>query len=265
MPQTPRPPARLACAAVLLAAAPAVAQPADAWTPTDLSAPTDTSSAASQAALQIETARLDLARAEVRDATGWRRLRPQIGLHASVSTRGLAFPSVSSQGYDPVYAAVARWPGDSWGLTASWSLDQLLDRRPARRARAAVAVAEGRVALLHARREQRDAAAHVRALAQARRDADRQRRDADRRRRAQAAHALLASDAGFLARRLDAQRELLRLAEMTYDQGGADYADLARARLAVLDAERAVAANAARRDALAATGDADLALTDPAP
>ena len=255
------PPPRCLALVVALTASAALAQPSDAWTPDPLdalTAPTDTSDAASRAALQVETARLDLARAEVRSATGWRRLRPRLDLYVSVSTRGLAFPSVSSQGYDPVYAAIARWPGDSWGVTASWSLDQLLDRRPAQRAQAAVRVAQGRIALHHARRDQRRAAAQTRALAHA-------ERDAERRRRAQAARALLQSDAAFLARRLDAQRELLRLAEMTYEQGETDYAALARQRLAVLDAERAYALNTARLDALDATGEPDLALTTVGP
>ena len=251
--------------AVALLATPALAQ-TDAWTvprPADaLTSATDTSRAASDAALRIETARLTLARSELRAATHWSRLRPQIDLYVSVSTRGLAFPSISTQGYDPAYAAIARWPGDSWGVTASWTLDKLLDRAPAHRARAAVQVAEGRIALHHARQEQREAAARERAIADARREADRQRREADQRRRAQATRALLSADAGFLQERLDAQRELLRLAEMTYEQGEADYAALARARLAVLDAERAVALNTARLDALDATGDPALALAD---
>ena len=248
---------RLALALAGLLSTPAVAQQPDAWTvptPLDgLAALTDTSQAAARAALQIETARLDLARAEVRQATGWRHLRPRLDLYVSVSTRGLAFPSVSSQGYDPVYAAIARWPGDAWGVTASWSLDQLLDRRPAQRARAAVRVAEGRIALHHARQDQRQAAAQTRTLADARRRAERQRR-------ADAARALLTADTDFLQDRLDAQRELLRLAEMTYEQGETGYAQLARQRLAVLDAARARALHAARLAALDATGEPDLAL-----
>lgn len=249
--------ARLALVTVGLLSAHAAAQPPDVWTSPDpldaLSALTDTSDAASQAALRIETARLDLARDEARAVTGWRRLRPQVSAYVSVSTRGLAFPSISSQGYDPVYASIARWPGDSWGLTASWSLDQLLDRRPAQRAQASVQVAQGRIALHHARREQRQAATRERDLADAKREADRQRR-------ADALTAQLRVEADFLSRRLDAQRELLRLAEMTYDQGESDYVSLARQRLAVLSAEHAAASNAARLDALRATGDADLAV-----
>ena len=228
--------------------------------PDGLAALADTTEATAAASLRVEHARLTLARSELRQAAHWSRLRPQVDLYLSVSTRGLAFPSISTQGYDPVYAAIARWPGDSWGLTVSWTLDQVLDRRPIHRARAAVAVAEARVALHHARRDQREAAARDRAVTEARREADRERRDAERARRAEAARALLSADAAFLARRLDAQRELLRLAEIVYEQGEADYAALARHRLAVLDAERAVALNAARLDALDATGDPSLAL-----
>ena len=252
--------ARLALLTVGLLGAPTAAQPADDRTsPADaLVALTDTSQAASRATLQIEHARLDLARGEVRAETGWRRWRPDLGLYVSLATRGLAFPSVSSQGYDPVYAAIARWPGDSWGLTLSWNVDQVLDRRPADRARAAVTVAEGRIALHHARQDQRRADARSRALAQARRDADRQRRVG-------ALSAQLQVEAGFLARRLDAQRELLRLAEMTYRQGESDYAALARQRLAVLAAEHAQATNAARLDALTAAGDPALASRADAP
>ena len=217
-----------------------------------LAALADTTEATAEASLRVEHARLALARHELRAATHWSRLRPQIDLYVSVSTRGLAFPSISTQGYDPAYAAIARWPGDSWGVTASWTLDQLLDKRTAHRARAAVAVAEARIDLHHARqnaRRERDAA---RATADARREADRQRREADAQRRAEAARSLLAADADFLQKRLDAQRELLRLAEFTYEQGESDYPALARARLAVLDAERALALNAARLDAITA-------------
>ena len=255
--------ARLALAALCLLGAHALsAQPVDAGLVPDagaaLAALADTSGAAFDATLRVEGARLDLARDEARAASGWRRLRPRVDLYVSVATRGLAFPSISSQGYDPAYAAIARWPGDSWGLTASWSLDQVLDRRPAQRARAAVRVAQARIDLHHARRDQRRADAQVRALADARRDADRQRR-------ADALTAQLRVEAGFLARRLDAQRELLRLAEMTYEQGEADYAALARQRLAVLAAEHAVASNEARLGALRATGDPALAALPDAP
>jgi hypothetical protein len=248
-PRCPRP--RLTMRAIrLLLLALASAAPVSAqtdWTvpdPTDaLTALIDTSEATSRAALRVERARLTLAQSELRAATHWSRLRPQIDLYVSVSTRGLAFPSISTQGYDPAYAAIARWPGDSWGLTASWTLDQLLDRRPAHRARAAVAVAEARISLHHARREQRRRAAEERAIAEAERDAEAARRvDAQR--------ALLAADAPFLRDRLGAQRELLRLAEMTYEQGETDYAHLARQRLAVLDAERALALHGARLAAL---------------
>jgi hypothetical protein len=230
------------------------ASPADA-----LAALTDTTEATAEAALRVEHARLALARSELRQATHWSRLRPQVDLYLSVSTRGLAFPSISSQGYDPAYAAIARWPGDSWGLTVSWTLDQLIDRRPAHRARAAVAVAEARVDLHHARLEARRDRDAARALAQA-------QRDREDRRRTEAAAALLRSEAGFLARRLDAERELLRLAEMTYEQGETDFAHLARRRLAVLSAEHAHAQNAARLEALTAGLDPDdLALTTPSP
>jgi hypothetical protein len=230
------------------------ASPADA-----LAALTDTTEATAEAALRVEHARLALARSELRQATHWSRLRPQVDLYLSVSTRGLAFPSISSQGYDPAYAAIARWPGDSWGLTVSWTLDQLIDRRPAHRARAAVAVAAARVDLHHARQEARRERDAARALAQA-------QRDREDRRRTEAAAALLRSEAGFLARRLDAERELLRLAEMTYEQGETDFAHLARRRLAVLSAEHAHAQNAARLEALTAGLDPDdLALTTPSP
>ena len=225
-------------------------------TPADaLAALIDTTEATAEAALRVEHARLALARHELRATTHWSRLRPQLDLYLSVSTRGLAFPSISSQGYDPAYAAIARWPGDSWGLTVSWTLDQLIDRRPAHRARAAVAVAEARIDLHHARQQARRERDAARALAQA-------ERDAEQRRRTEAAATLLRSDAGFLQRRLDAERELLRLAEMTYEQGETDFAHLARRRLAVLSAEHAHAQNAARLDALTAGLDPDdLALT----
>ncbi|MDT7858152.1 hypothetical protein RQM47_16005 [Rubrivirga sp. S365] len=212
-----------------------------------LQAAADTSEAAFRASLRIEHARLALARDERRAAVGWRRWRPQLDLFLSVSTRGLAFPSVSSGGFDPAYAAIARWPGDTWGVTVSWSIDQVLDHRPAARADAAVALAEARISLHHARREQREAAARRRAVARA-------EREAERRRQAQAVSDALAArlrvEARFLARRLDAQRELLRLAQMEYEQGEADYAALARQRLAVLAAEHAHASNAARLTAL---------------
>ena len=234
-----------------------VSQPGDDAPDALLAALADTTEATAQASLRVEQARLALARQDLRRTTHWSRLRPQVNLYVSVATRGLAFPSISSQGYDPAYAAIARWPGDSWGLTASWSLDQILDRRPTDQARAAVAVAEARISLHQARRDAR----HQReaALAFARAERDRQRRQ-----RTQAAADLLRSEAGFLARRLDAQRELLRLAEMTYDQGETTFAALARQRLAVLTAEHAHGQNAARLRALTAGLDpSDLALAPP--
>ena len=247
---------------LLALAAPAAAQPLDARAPDSddvLSVLIDTTEATAQAALRVEHARLALARHEHRQATSLARLRPRLDVYVSVATRGLAFPSISSQGYDPDYAAIARWPGDAWGVTVSWTLDQLLDRRPIHRARAAVAVAEARVDLHHARHQARRERETARALAQA-------ARDREHTRRAEAAVALLRVESGFLARRLDAERDLLRLAEMTYQQGETDYAHLARRRLAVLSAEHAHARNAARLDALSAGLDpADLALTTPHP
>lgn len=208
----------------------------------------------SSAALRIEEARLALAIDERAAVTGWRRWRPQLDLFVSVSTRGLAFPSISSQGYDPAYAAIARWPGDTWGLTLSWSVDQVLDRRPVQRVHAAVALAEARIDLHHARRQQQETRERERAVAQARRDADRRAREARERQRASLVADQLRLDDTFLARRLDAQRDLLRLAELTYRQGEADYAALARQRLAVLAAEHAHALNLARLAALSAGG-----------
>jgi hypothetical protein len=248
--------------AVLLAASVAHAQTPlapDADPFAALALATDTSDAAFDAQLRIEQARLALARSERRAVTGWRHWRPQLDLFLSLSTRGVAFPAVSSQGYDPTYAALARWPGDTWGVTASWSLDQLLDRRPVQRADAAIALAEARISLHHARREQREAAARERVLARAERDAQQRR---DEQARTDAARALLRVEAGFLARRLDLQRELLRLAVMTYEQGETDYQALTRQRAATLAAEHAVATNTARLDALDAGADPDLALAD---
>lgn len=203
----------------------------------------------SDAGLRVELARLGLARTELAAVSSWQSWRPSAHFFASLSSRGLVFPSVSAQGYDPAYAAISRWPGDTWGVTVSWSLDQVLDRRPLRRARAAVEVAEARADAYRARREQQQARAREQALARAERDADRREREADRLRRAALAAAQLRIEAGFLARRLDAQRELLRLAEITYGQGQTDYPTLARARLAVLAAEHACATTAARLDA----------------
>ncbi len=208
----------------------------------------------SSAALRIEQARLALAIDEHAAVSGWRRWRPGLDLFVSVSTRGLAFPSLSARGYDPAAAAIARWPGDTWGLTLSWSVDQVLDRRSVQRAHAAVALAEARIDLHHARRRQQESRDRERAVARARRDADRQAREARERQRARLVADQLRLDDAFLARRLDAQRELLRLAELTYRQGESDYAALARQRLAVLAAEHAQAANAARLTALDAGG-----------
>ena len=269
----PRPHATVLSAAVLALAALVGARPALAQEPPGtgldgsyqdgeadplaaLSALADTSGAG----LRVERARLALARSELRAVTGWRRWRPSADLFMSVSTRGVAFPSISSQGYDPAYAAIARWPGDTWGLTLSWSIDQVLDRRPVSRARSAVTVAQARIDLYQARREQSQARDRQRAVARAERQARERRRQADQRRRADLVAAQLRIEANFLARRLDAQRELLRLAQLTYGQGETDYPALARARLAVLAAEHAQATNAARLATLAASGDPDLAL-----
>ena len=84
----------------------------------------------SGAALRIEEARLRAARVELRQVTGWRALAPELQLFVSVSTRGQLFAPVSYDGYDPLYAALQRWPGDTWGVTLSWNLDQLLDPTP---------------------------------------------------------------------------------------------------------------------------------------
>ena len=214
----------------------------------------------SDAGLRVERARLNLAQSELRAVTGWRRWRPAADFFVSMSTRGLAFPSISSQGYDPAYAAIARWPGDTWGVTLSWSIDQVLDRRPVDRARNAVAVAEARIEVYQARREQQQARDRERVLARAEREADRRDREVQSQRRADLVAAQLRIEADFLTRRLDAQRELLRLAEMKYEQSEIDYEALARSRLAVLSAEHACATNAARLATLSASGDPTLAL-----
>jgi hypothetical protein len=203
----------------------------------------DTSAATIAAALAVETARFDLARHELRAARWYHRWRPKVDLFASVSMRGLAFPAISAQGFDPGYAAVARWPGDTWGVTVSWSLDQLLDRRPLHRARAEVRVAQARVELAAARREQQQRARRDRTIA------DQQRRRAEQR-RADLAATQLRIQQRFLARKLAAHQELLRLAEMQYEQGEIAYGQLAQARLAVLSAEHAAATNSAQRAAL---------------
>ena len=223
-----------------------------------LSALADTS----DAGLRVERARLSLARRELQAVAGWRRLRPAADFFVSLSTRGLAFPSISSQGYDPAYAAIARWPGDTWGVTLSWSIDQVLDRRPVHRARGAVEVAQARIDVYQARREQRQAQARERAIARAEREAEQRERKAEQARRASLVAAQLRIEADFLARRLGAQQELLRLAQIKYDQSEIDYEALARSRLAVLSAEHACATNAARLATLSASGDPDLALLD---
>ena len=236
----------LLLAALAAGPPPARAQPAD-----DASAlVADTS----DAALRIEAAHLALARAELATVTSWQRWRPQLGVYVSLSTRGLAFPAVAAQGYDPAYAAVARWPGDAWGLSLSWNADQILDRRPALRARAAADVAALRVELVHARRADgraRQAQQDARALALAHDRADRRARDV---RRAALAADALRVETGFLTRRLTAQQDLLRLAEMRYAQGALDYEALARQRLATLAAEHALATAASRLAALDALG-----------
>lgn len=254
---------------VVAVAAPAGAQglaPEDAG---DVALVADTSSAA----LRIEHARLALARTELAAAAGWQRWRPMLSTYLSVSSRGIAFPTVGSGGYDPATAALARWPGDTWGLTVSWSPEGFLDRRPVQRARAAVVLAEARVDLVHARRAEQDARQRERDADRRERDRDRAERRAAARRRADHAAALLRTEEGFLGARLDAQRDLLRLAELTYVQGTLGYEALARQRLAVLAAEHALATNAARLtaardgtpDPLAVLADIDAADADDAP
>ena len=203
-----------------------------------------------------------LAETELRAVTGWRRWRPAADFFVSMSTRGLAFPSISSQGYDPQYAAIARWPGDTWGVTLSWSVDQLLDRRPVDRARNAVEVAEARIDVYQARRAQQQARERERVIARAEREADDRDRDAETRRRADLAAQQLRIEAGYLAQRVEAQQELTRLAQMKYDQGDLDYEGLARQRLALLSAQHAQATNAARLATLDAGGGIDVALRD---
>ena len=216
----------------------------------------------SDAGLRVEHARLDLARSELRAVTGWRRYRPAADFFMSMSTRGLAFPSISSQGYDPQYAAIARWPGDTWGVTLSWSIDQVLDRRPVDRARNAVTAAEARIDVYQARREQQQARERERVIAHAEREADERERDAQAQRRADLAAQQLRIEAGYLAQRVEAQQELTRLAQMKYEQGDLDYEGLARQRLALLSAQHAQATNAARLATLDAGGGVDVALRD---
>ena len=205
----------------------------------------DTSAAALAAGIAVETARLDLARSELRAVSWMHRWRPKVDFFGSVSARGYAFPAISSQGYDPAYAAIAQWPGDTWGVTVSWSLDQLIDRQPLHRARADVRVAEARIELAAARRQQQATAQRDRLIAE-------QKRADDERRRAALVAAQLHIQREYLSRKLDAHTELLRLAEMQYEQGELDFTSLAQARLSVLSAEHAAAINAAQ---LAALGD----------
>jgi len=102
-----------------------------------------------------------------------------------------------------------------------------------------------------------------RIIARAEREADEREREAEQQRRADLAAVQLRIEADYLARRVEAQQELTRLAEMKYEQGDLDYEGLARQRLALLSAEHAQATNAARLATLDAGGDPDLALASP--
>ena len=240
----------LTAAALLALACPLSAQPSDRTLDAfamglaaDHRSAIDTSAAALAAGIAVETARLDLAKSELRAVSWMRRLRPKVDFFGSVSARGYAFPAISSQGYDPAHAAIAKWPGDTWGVTVSWSLDQLLDRQPLHRARADVRIAEARIRVAAARREQQATAQRDRLIAE-------QKRAGEERRRSALVAAQLRIQREYLSRKLDAHTELLRLAEMQYEQGELDFTSLAQARLSVLSAEHAAATNAAQLAAL---------------
>jgi outer membrane protein TolC len=195
-----------------------------------ITAPADTALSVLLATMEVERARLDRARLEAAEAASWRARLPSLSSFASLSTRGHVFAPVRSDGYDPRYAEIARWPGDSWGLTASWSLDRL-DPAPRRRARAALSEAEARFALAEARTE----AARLET-----RHRDRERRLARER---------LDQEVAFLADRLALERELLRLAEHDFEHGDGSYATLVQRRLATRSAEYALARAETLREA----------------
>lgn len=206
-------------------------------TPLGAHAQTDTTEAAAHALLLppltlypspftlLENARVEQARRAYQQARSWKRLLPSVNLHAALSTRGHVFPAVSAQGYDPAYAALQKWPGDAWGLSISWRLDQVLDTRAKENAEAAYRTA----------RLQRDVA--IARLVEEHQKA-RQERRADS--LATALHLQALADEERLA--LEEQSilvDLLRLARMRYESAEITYEALQRARLAVLakDAE----------------------------
>lgn len=171
----------------------------------------------------LEHARVDAARLAYRQARSWKRLLPNVNVHASLSTRGHVFPALSSIGYDPAYAALQQWPGDTWGVSVSWRLDQLMDTRARETAEAAyhTALRARDVALARleaearAHREQRQADSLEAALRLA--------ALADEMRLAQEERAILA--------------DLLRLARLRYEAAEIPYETLQRARLALLAKE----------------------------
>ena len=220
------------------------------------------------AALRYEDVAVAVARDAARAATSWRRLLPKVRAFASASARGFVFtPADPSGGLDPYAAALARWPGDTWGLTLSWDLDQALDDRTRRAARGAVALAEARRALTRARVVEAEREGVRRAAERA--AAEAARAATDRRRRADEAAALDRRAAALVVQRpfADAERaarhDLTRAAELAHRMGTGAFADLVRARLALLDADRALARLdadaadvAARRARLTASPDA---------
>ena len=173
----------------------------------------------------LENARVEEARLAYEQARSWKRLLPSVNLHAALSTHGHVFPAVSSQGYDPAYAAVQQWPGDTWGLSVSWRLDQLIDTRARKNAEAAyhTALLQRDVALARIEEEQHEAQRqhHADSLAA------RLRLDA------------LADELRLALEEQSILQDLLRLARLRYESAEITYEALQRARLALLakDAE----------------------------
>lgn len=175
----------------------------------------------------LDAARLAEARIEYAQAHSWKRRLPSFNLYASLATRGVAFPAITAEGFDPLYAALQRWPGDTWGLTVTWRLDQLLDRRARARTAASLATAQARLqatrARLDAERDEKTRQAQADSLYAA----FRLKALADNLRRAREEHAILL--------------DLLHLVRLRFDDGEAEYEAVQRARLAVLAKEGEIA------------------------
>ena len=213
---------------------------------------TDTTDAAFDARLRVEHARLRSPGPSSAPSPAGAAPPPARPLPLALHARP-RLPRRLVPGLRPHYAAIARWPGDTWGLT------RLVEPRPAprppphppRRGRHRASPRPASTSTTRAVSSARPPPASGSSLGPSGRPRAPSATSGPAPTPcapASASRPTSSPDASTL------QRELLRLAEMKYDQGEIDYEALARQRAALLAAEHAHATNAARLAALDAGG-----------